>query len=101
MKSYSATVACVFVLALALVVVTVNSVSAQGAPQIPTWVHPGVTVVYDADSAFVQNGRFTQGIRTVMTTRVNSVSGGVVDVLGVISVGAEWIAGEASGRMST
>lgn len=89
MKSYSATMACVLVLAFALVVVTVNSVSAQGAPTIPAWVHPGVTVAYDGVSASVQNGRFSQGIQVVMTTRVNSVSGGVVNaVTSVQTVGS-------------
>jgi hypothetical protein len=81
MKSYAAVLACVLMLAMAFAAVTVNSVSAQGGPQIPSWVHPGVTVVYDAVSAFVQNGRFTQGIQVVMTTRVNSVSGGVVNAV--------------------
>jgi hypothetical protein len=76
MKSYAATLACAVVLALA--VATVNSARAQNGPTIPAWVHPGVVVVYDGVSAFVQNGRFTQGVKVVMTTRVMSVNGGVV-----------------------
>lgn len=77
MKTCAATLACVLV--LGFVVVSGNSIRAQNAPAIPAWVHPGLIVVYDGVSAFVQNGRFTQGIRMVMTTRVNSVAGNVVN----------------------
>jgi hypothetical protein len=68
-----------------LVAVSTVSVSAQNGPVIPAWVKPGLVVTYDSVSAFVnQYGRFNQGIRVVMTTRVNSVSGG--KVLGVTQV---------------
>ena len=50
----------------------------QDGPTIPNWIKPGVTVTYDAVSAFVNNGRFSQGIQMVMTTRVMSVSGNKV-----------------------
>ncbi len=51
---------------------------AQTAPTIPAWVRPGLVVTYDGVSAFVKNGRFSQGIRVLMTTRVTSVSGNTV-----------------------
>ena len=47
----------------------------QDGPTIPGWIKPGVVVIYDAVSAFVNNGRFSQGIQTVLTTRVMSVNG--------------------------
>jgi hypothetical protein len=85
-RKYAAAIACVLILGTA--VVTLNSISAQNAPTIPAWVHAGTTVVYDTVSAFVQNGRFTQGIQTVMTSRVNSVAGGQVNgVTNVVTVG--------------
>lgn len=59
-------------------VCTATILTSQNGPVIPDWVHPGVTVVYDGVSAFVNNGRYSQGIQTVMTTRVNAVSGGAV-----------------------
>ena len=52
--------------------------AAQGAAKIPAWVRPGLVVVYDGVSAFVANGRFSQGIQIVMTTRVTAVANGVV-----------------------
>lgn len=52
-----------------------QTVTGQAGPVIPAWVHPGLVVSYDGVSAFVNNGRFSQGIQTVMTTRVMSVSG--------------------------
>jgi len=62
-----------------LVAVSTATVSAQYGPAIPAWVKPGLVVTYDGVSAFVnQYGRFKQGIQVVMTTRVNSVSGGRV-----------------------
>lgn len=86
-KRYVAVIACVFV--LGVVVFSVNQISAQNAPTIPAWVHPGVTVMYDGVSAFLQNGRFSQGIQVVMTTRVNSVAGGLVNgVTNVQTVGS-------------
>jgi hypothetical protein len=77
MKFYAATLGCVLVLAFAIV--AVNSASAQNGPVIPSWVHVGVTVMYDGVSAFVQNGRFTQSVQLVMTTRVNSVAANQVN----------------------
>jgi hypothetical protein len=47
---------------------------AQTAPTVPAWVRPGLIVAYDGLSAFVNNGRFTQGIQVLMTSRVTSVS---------------------------
>jgi len=54
---------------------------AQTGPTIPAWIHPGLVVVYDGVSAFVRNGRFTQGVREVMTTRVTSVAGNQVSAI--------------------
>jgi hypothetical protein len=76
-KKCAATIACILV--VGAVVLAGNSLAAQNAPAIPAWVKPGVTVVYDAVSAFVQNGRFTQGVQAVMTTRVNSVTANQVN----------------------
>ncbi len=76
MKSLAATVGCVFGLALA--VAAVNCAIAQNGPSIPAWVHPGVVVAYDGISSFVSAGRPTQPVQVVETTRVNSLSGGVV-----------------------
>ncbi len=56
----------------------VSTAPAQTAATIPAWVQPGLVVAYDGVSAFVRNGRFSQGIRVVMTTRVTSVSGNKV-----------------------
>jgi hypothetical protein len=79
MNRYAATFACV--LALALAVVTIHTANAQNGPTIPGWVRPGLVVAYDGVSAFVQNGRFTQGIQVVMTSRVNSVNNGQVSAV--------------------
>ncbi len=87
MKSYATTLACVLVLALAIV--TVHSANAQNGPIIPAWVHPGLVVIYDGVSAFVTNGRFSQGVQVVMTTRVTSVNAGqVAGVTQIQTVGA-------------
>jgi hypothetical protein len=73
--------------ALALAIVSPQSV-AQNAAVLPAWMRPGIVVVYDTISAFVRNGRFEQGIQTVMTTKVNSISGGIVNgVTNVSTVG--------------
>jgi hypothetical protein len=86
-KKYLAVIAGVFVIGVA--VFSVDQSNAQNAPTIPAWVHPGVTVIYDAVSAFVQNGRYTQGVQIVMTTRVNSVAGGLVNgVTNTVTVGS-------------
>lgn len=62
-----------------LVAVFTATVSAQNGAVIPAWVKPGLVVTYDGVSAFVNPyGRFTQGIRVVMITRVNSISEGKV-----------------------
>src|SRR5215469_14347923 len=66
-----------FVLVL-IVLSSLLTVCGQNAPAVPAWVHPGVVVSYDAVSAFVNNGRFSQGIQTVITTRVTAVSGNQV-----------------------
>jgi len=52
-----------------------KAVTGQNGPVIPAWVHPGLVVSYDGISAFVNNGRFSQGIQVVMTTRVTAISG--------------------------
>ena len=66
----------------------VSAAVAQTAATIPAWVHPGLVVTYDGVSAFVNNGRFSQGIRVVMTTRVISVAAGKVSgVTNVQTVG--------------
>lgn len=72
MKSLVTRIVCFLI--LATVCVSVHSVRADNPPTIPSWIRPGQVVVYDGDSAFVSNGRFTQGIRVVMTTKVNSSS---------------------------
>jgi hypothetical protein len=54
------------------------AVSGQNGPAVPSWVHPGLTVTYDGVSAFVQNGKFSQSVQVVMTTRVTAVAGGRV-----------------------
>ena len=72
MKSVAACIACVLV--FASISVSGHSIRAANAPAIPSWIHPGMVVIYDGDSAFVTNGRFSQGIRVVMTTKVNSSS---------------------------
>jgi len=82
MKSLAACVACVLI--LASICVRGHSVRAANAPTIPSWIHPGLVVIYDGDSAFVTNGRFSQGIRVVMTTKVNSSSS--TQVSGVTNV---------------
>jgi hypothetical protein len=75
MKSLVNCVTCfACVLVLASICVSVHSVRADNAPTIPAWIRPGLVVVYDADSVFVTNGRFSQGIRMVMTSKVNSSS---------------------------
>src|SRR5215467_3402387 len=55
-----------------------ETLSGQNSPTIPAWIHPGVVVTYDGVSAFVSNGRFSQGIQVVMTTRVTAASGSQV-----------------------
>jgi hypothetical protein len=72
------------VLILASICVSVHSVRAENVPTIPSWIHQGLVVTYDGDSAFVTNGRFSQGIRVVMTTKVNSSSS--TQVSGVTSL---------------
>lgn len=57
------------------ILILFSTAVAQDGPTIPNWVRPGVVVVYDTISAFVNNGRFSQGVQMVMTTRVMSVSG--------------------------
>ena len=78
--------------ALSLAILLVDappSVTAQTAPVIPTWVKPGLVVTYDGVSAFVNNGRFSQGIRVVMMTRVTSVTGNAVSgITQIQTVGA-------------
>ena len=82
MKSLVTCIACVLV--VAAICATVHSVRAQNAPTIPTWIHPGLVVTYDGDSAAVTNGRFSQAIRVVVTTKVNSSS--ATQVSGVTSI---------------
>jgi hypothetical protein len=85
MKSLAAGIVCVLILAsICLTVHSGHSVHAQNAPAIPAWIHPGLGVTYDGDSAFVTNGRFSQGIRVVITTKVNSSSG--TQVSGVTAI---------------
>src|SRR5215467_4651540 len=64
--------------ALVVFLTLARSFFPQSAPAIPSWVKPGVTVRYDGVSAFVNNGRFSQGIQVVMVTRVTSVAGNTV-----------------------
>jgi len=82
MKSIGTCTACLLI--LASMCVSGDFVKAQNAPTIPSWIHPRLIVTYDGDSAFVTNGRFSQGIRVVMTTRVNSSS--ATHVSGVTSL---------------
>ena len=63
---------------LVLLPILLEHGSGQNAPVIPTWIQPGVVVAYDGVSAFVNNGRFSQGIQVVMTTRVTAVGGNKV-----------------------
>lgn len=63
---------------LLLLPILLENGSGQNTPTIPTWIHPGVVVTYDGVSAFVNNGRSSQGIQTVITTRINSISAGKV-----------------------
>ena len=82
MKSLVAFCGCV--LFVASFCITVRSVRAQNAPTIPSWIHAGLVVTYDGDSAFVTNGRFSQGIKVVITTKVNSSS--ATQVSGLTSI---------------
>lgn len=82
MKSRLTYPACVLI--LASICSSVHSVRADNAPTIPSWIHQSLIVTYDGDSAFVTNGRFSQGIRVVMTTKVNSSSS--TQVSGITSV---------------
>lgn len=75
MKSLRATL---FLVLLPILLSPLETVSGQNAPTIPAWIHPGVVVVYDGVSAFVNNGRFSQGIQVVMTTQVTAVGGNKV-----------------------
>lgn len=75
MKSLRATR---FLILVSIVFSAFQTVPGQNGPAIPAWVHPGLVVSYDGISAFVNNGRFSQGIQTVITTRVTAVSGGRV-----------------------
>jgi hypothetical protein len=59
----------------------VSAVPAQTGPTIPSWIHSGLTVMYNGDSAFVQNGRHVQPVQLILTTRVNSVSSTAVSAL--------------------
>jgi hypothetical protein len=61
-----------------MLVFAVPDLMPQTGPVIPAWVKPGTTVAYDGVSAFVNNGRFSQAVQVVMTTRVTSVSGNAV-----------------------
>jgi len=45
---------------------------------IPSWVQPGVTVVYDGVGSGIQNGQPVNGVQTLITMRVTSVSGNTV-----------------------
>lgn len=66
-----------------------TTMTGQNAPANPAWVHPGLVATYDGVSAFVNNGRFSQGIQIVMTTRVTAVSGNKVSgVTQIQNVGA-------------
>jgi hypothetical protein len=67
-----------FLIPILIVLCALTTVTGQNSPVIPAWVHPGVVVTYDGVSAFVNNGRFSQGIQTLITTRINSISGGKV-----------------------
>jgi hypothetical protein len=69
------------VLLIMLIALCVSAVPAQTGPTIPGWIHPGLTVMYNGDSAFVQNGRYVQPVQLVLTTRVNSVSSTAVSAL--------------------
>ena len=65
-----------------LIALSAATVSAENSATIPAWVKPGLVVTYDAVSAFVnQYGQFNQDIQVVMTTRVNSISGGKVSAI--------------------
>lgn len=68
-----------YLVSILIVLSAFTTVTGQNGPAIPAWVHPGVVVTYDGVSAFVNNGRFSQGIQTIITTRINSISGGQVD----------------------
>jgi hypothetical protein len=82
MRSLVTCIACVLI--LASICVSVHSVRAENAPAIPSWIHAGLVVTYDADSAAVSNGRFSQGIRLIITTKVNSAS--ATQVSGITSI---------------
>jgi hypothetical protein len=55
--------------------VLISGVGGQNGPTIPSWVHPGLTVSYDGVSASIANGRPSQSVQVVMTTRVTAVAG--------------------------
>ncbi|VVC71979.1 Uncharacterised protein [uncultured archaeon] len=48
------------------------------ATSVPSWVQPGVTVVYDGISGYYSNGQYTNPVATTVTLRVNSVAGNTV-----------------------
>jgi len=48
------------------------------AALIPSWVQPGVTVVYDGVSSGVQDGQPVNGVQALITLRVTGVSGNTV-----------------------
>ena len=68
----------------------------QTGPAIPVWIKPGMTVAYDGVSAFVNNGRFSQGVQVVMATRVTSVSENMVSgVTQIQTVGTPLVSNHA------
>jgi len=70
MKNYAATFICA--LAIAFPGVTIHSVGAQSAPVIPSWIHSGLIVIYDGESAFVKAGKLTPGAAVVVTTQITA-----------------------------
>ncbi|HYL94001.1 MAG TPA: hypothetical protein VEW69_12695 [Alphaproteobacteria bacterium] len=80
-RRFSTHLAAPFGLVARLILIVVFSgatFNAQSVPIIPAWIHAGLVVTYDSVSAFVNQGRFSQGVRVLMTTRVTAVSKGAV-----------------------
>ena len=73
----------------ALVVSTCAVAAAQGSPTIPSWIHPGLTVIYDGVSASRNGTGYAQPVRVAVVTRVRVVDRrGVAAASLIQSVGA-------------
>jgi len=53
-------------------------ISGLAIAAVPSWVQPGVVVAYDGVSSGIQNGQPVNGVQTLITLRVTSVSGNTV-----------------------